>query len=187
VAALVAAAAWLWAAPAGAALLGLSPSAVSPAPGGSFAVDLMVSGLEGKVVGAFDITLGFEATALAIASVSFDTQLGAIPAEATAEAVEGAGTLALSEVSILSTTALDGLQGDPVRLATIVFDVISAQPSTIAITAALLGDGDGVRIGLDAPPGGTSVAPIPEPAGALLFALGVGVVARISRRRVAPG
>lgn len=185
-AALVAAAAWLAAAPAGAVSIGLSPSAVSPAPGGTFAVDLIVADLGGAVVGTFDVALAFDATALAITSVSFDSLLGAIPAEATAEAIEGAGTLALAEVSVLATAALEALQGDSVRLATIVFEATSAAPSVIAISAALLGDGAGAPIPLAAPPGGTNVTPVPEPAAALLFALGVGLVASASRRRVTP-
>lgn len=173
----------LAAAPAGAVSLGLSPPAVSPAPGGSFAVDLVVSDLAGAVVGGFDVTLGFDPTALAIAGVSFDSQLGAIPAEATAEAIGGTGTLSLAAFSILSTAALEALQGDSVRLATIVFEATSAAPSAIGIAAALLADGPGAPLVLGAPPSGTNVTPIPEPAGALVFALGVGLTAAATRRR----
>lgn len=185
-AALVTVPAWLAAAPAGAVSLGLSPPAVSPVPGGSFSVDLLVADLGGTVVGAFDVTLGFDALALAVTGVSFDVELGAIPAEASAEAIAGSGTLSLAGFSLLPAAALEALQGDPVRLATIVFGVTSAAPSAITITAALLGDGAGAPITLTAPPSGTNVTPIPEPAGTLLFGSGLCLAAVVSRRRAAP-
>jgi len=184
--ALLAAAGALAATPAGAVSISLAPASVSPAPGDSFTLELLVSGLgDGTApsLGAFDITLSFDPTAVAFSSVSFDAFLGAIPAEATADALAGPGTLALAEFSVLSSSALDALQPGSFRLATLVFAAAGATPSTIAVTSALLGDGEGARIGLDAPLGSTRVAPIPEPAAALAFGLGVAVVARASRRR----
>lgn len=184
--ALLATVGWLAAGPAGAVVsLSLSPASLHPAPGDSFPLDLMVSGLGDGVppsLAAFDITLGFDPAAVTFSSLAFDSFLGAIPAEATADFVAGASTVSLAEFSILPSGALDALQPDPFRLATLVFTAASAAPSTIAITSALLGNGAGALIPIAAL-GSARVAPIPEPAAALAFALGVAVVAGATRRR----
>lgn len=180
----------LAAAPAGALTLTLSPATATPAPGDPFAVDLLVSGLgDGSApsLGAFDVTLTFDAAAVSFVSVGFDAYLGAIPAEATAGSVLGAGTLALGEYSILSPAALDALQPGSFRLATVVFEATSLAPSAIGFGAVLLGDADGRALALTTPPTGTTVSPIPEPTAALVFGLAVAVVARASRGRRSAG
>lgn len=176
----------LAAAPAGAVSISLAPAAVAPLPGDSFAIELTVAGLgDGSApsLGAFDVTLSFDPAAVAFTSVVFDDRLGAIPAQAFADFAAGAGTLALASFSLLSPAALDALQPGAFRLATIVFEAVGAAPSTIGVASALLGDGLGQALPLDAPPTGVSVQPIPEPVAALVFGLGVAAVARVTRRR----
>lgn len=182
---LLGASSWLVAAEAGALSIALAPGVATPPPGGSFALDVTIGDLGTDVIGAFDLTVAFDASAVSVATVGFDAALGAIPAEATAEFVVGPSSVALAGFSILPTSALAALQGDSFRLATIVFDVLDVAPSTIAITSALLGDGAGAPLQLTAPPGGTSVRPIPEPAVAQAFAIGLALLAGATRRRAA--
>jgi hypothetical protein len=188
--ALAAAVAGLVTTPAGAVSIELTPATVTPLPGETFAIELRISGLGDGVapsLGAFDITLAFDPAAVAFASVSFGDLLGAIPGQASAEAVPGAGTLALASFSVLSEAALDGLQPGAFRLATILFEALGAAPSAIDVTAVLLGDGPGLGLALDAPPTGAQVQPVPEPSVALLLGLGLAAMARTSRRRRAAG
>ena len=176
----------LAAAPAGAVSIWLAPAIATPLPGSPFAVELLVGGLgEGGALslGAYDITLAFDPGAVAVTGVSFDGFLGAIPTEASADSVLGAGTLGLASFSILPSAALDALQPGSFRLATILFEATSATPSTIAISASLLGDAAGRAIPLSTPPTGTQVQPIPEPSAALVFGLCAALQARTSRGR----
>jgi hypothetical protein len=178
------AAALLAAAPAAAVSLSLAPAIATPAPGGSFTAELFVSGLgDGGApsLAAFDITLSFDADAIAFTSVAFDDFLGSIPAEASVDAVLGDGTLDLAGFSILPAAALDALQPASFRVATIVFSATGSTPSSIAISSALLGDADGRPLTLTTPPTGMNVQPIPEPASALVFGLCLALVARVGR------
>lgn len=169
--------------------LSLAPAVATPAPGATFAAELFVSGLgDGGApsLGAFDITLSFDADAVAFTSVTFDEFLGSIPGEASVDALLGAGTLSLAGFSILSEAALDALQPASFRLATIVFTATSAAPSAIGISSALLGDADAMALALTEPPTGMEVRPIPEPTSALVFGLCLALVARRAREQRMP-
>jgi len=183
--AVLAAVAELAAGPAGALSITLAPATVAPLPGGAFALDLVVSDLGGAALGAYDVALTFDPTAVALTSVSFDGYLGVIPDEASAEALTAPGSVALASFSILPEAALDALQPDSFRLASLVFTATSGAPSTIAVGSALLGDAQGRRLTVDVL-GSATIAPVPEPAAALAFGVGVMLAARASRRRARP-
>src|SRR5690606_15194388 len=63
--AVLAAVAELAAGPAGALSITLAPATVAPLPGGAFALDLVVSDLGGAALGAYDVALTFDPTAVA--------------------------------------------------------------------------------------------------------------------------
>lgn len=161
------------------------PASVSPLPGASFSLDLVITDLAGGdagTVGGFDVALAFDAAAVSFVGVSFDVLLGTGSAEVLFDTIPGAGTLQIAGLSLLSPAALDALQSGSVRLATLVFEATAPQPSTISISSALVADALGLALPLDVR-GSATVAPVPEPTSVLLFAVGLGVVARAGRRR----
>lgn len=169
---------------AGAATLFLSPSSATPAVGSPFTVDLVVAGLGSGAapsLGAFDVSIVFDASVVGFSGASFGALLGTPPGEATAEALPGAGSVSLAEVSFLSPAALDAQQPASFTLATLTFVASSEAPTTISIGPALLGDAFGRPIGLETPLGSTQVtatSAVPEPGAFLLYAAGLLVVAR---------
>lgn len=169
---------------AGALSLSLAPSALAPAVGSSFTVDLVVSGsVAGAApsLGAFDVTVLFDPSALSFTGVTYGALLGAVPAEATTGTVTGTGSVALAEVSFLSPGALDALQPDGFALATLGFTATREALTTISIGSALLSDAFGSEIRAETPYGAATVrasAAVPEPGGALLYAVGLLVASR---------
>jgi hypothetical protein len=111
------------------ALIELQPDTTFASNGGSFTLDLVVSGLgdfSPDSLGAFDISVGFDATALSFTSYVLGDFLGDIDLF---EAIDGSagdigGAVNVAEVSLLSAAALDALQPDSFTLATLSFSVV---------------------------------------------------------------
>ena len=145
---------------AGAVSLSLAPSALAPAVGISFTVDVVVSGsVAGAApsLGAFDVAVLFDPSALSFTGVTYGALLGAVPAETTTGTVTGPGSASLAEVSFLSPGALDALQPDGFALATLGFIATREAVSTISIGSALLSDAFGRAIAVETPYGAATV------------------------------
>lgn len=179
-----------------AATLSLSPTNASPSIGSSFSLDLVITGLGDHAapsVGAFDVAIVYDPGAVTFSAASFGSLLGTVPAQALADVVPGAGSVALAEVSLLAPADLAALQPASFTLARLDFVASAAVPSAITIQPAssLLVDADGFPIPIDSV-AGASITPtdaVPEPRAALLYAAGLLVVARsraaLRRRRIA--
>lgn len=166
-----------------AATLSLAPTPISVVQGDSFVIDLRISDLAGAEVGGFDVDFAFDPALLSFSGVTFSTQLGdEALGQILTDVLTGAGSLNLAAVSLLSAAALDALQADPVLLASLTFEAVSAGSGSLSISSAELADALAAGIPLGAfVPVPVTVA-IPEPATWLPLAAGLALLARRRRR-----
>lgn len=177
---------------ANAALIGLQPGSSSVTSGGSISLDLVVSGLgdfSAESLGAFDISVGFDASVLSFTSYRLEDYLGDIDLFEAIDASAGAigGTVNIAEVSLLSAVSLDAMQPADFILATLNFDAADLATSIVTQLAVL--PGSGLVDALGAPIAITGLTParveivtaVPVPG--TLFLLGVPLVCwRLLRR-----
>lgn len=141
-------------------------------------VDVVLFGLSGgESVGGFEIDIGFDPAVLLALSVSGGSFL--TPPTFVVQEEVGFAQIQFTEVSLVPI----GATGDGV-LATLSFEAIGVGQALLDISAALAAP-FGVPLPAAAVEGATirvGSAPIPEPRGAALFAVGAGLVARHLRR-----
>lgn len=151
--------------------IALAPNAVSTSVGGTFSLDLVVSGLgDGAApsLGSWDLDVVFDESLLSLDDVTFGTLLGG-PGDATQEALAaGAGTWNVAEISLLLPEELDGLQPGSFVLATLAFSALAEGTSAVALANGVAGDGLGDALALALV--GAQVEVVPEPGTALLVA-----------------
>ena len=151
-----------------ATLIELQPSPLPATTGDSISLNLVVSGLGMDSLGAFDISVGFDASVLSFTSYSFGNYLGNInlfEAIDTSAGVAG-GTVNVAEVSLLSALGLDALQAGGFTLATLNFNVtnlaLGAVTQLSVLSGPVLGDALGSPIAVTGL-GSASVGTIPIP------------------------
>lgn len=192
--------------PAAAVVLSLEPDAALVGVGDPLSVSLVVDGLTSggpDSLGAFDVDLRYDPTALSFTGLTLGTGLGDVDLF---EALDfslgdlGGGRVNIAELSLLEADAvscflcfgpfLDDIQGSRFSLATLTFAVDSLAPgattSLIIDSVNALGDGFGLPLPLDAALGATvtgaePAAEVPAPGTLLLLAGGLAALAR--RRR----
>ena len=166
---------------AGGVILKLSPTNQTALPGDNISLDLIISGLNtggAPSLGDFDLNIAFDTTKLSFTSYSLGSFLGVISSEADdfSSGVLG-GLINLAEVSYLSPTDLNSLQGSSFTLATLLFhvDALEKGASTNVSFSQInaLGDGFGNPLGIDAANNATVSNNVPEPSSALLILLGL--------------
>jgi hypothetical protein len=157
--------------------LDLQPGTAYAGNGDTVALDLVVSGLgdfSADSLGAFDITVGFDASALTFNSYSLGYLLGDV---SLSEALDGSagdigGGINVTEVSLLSVLDLDALQPDSFILATLNFDVTNLAPGTSTELAVLQGpilaDAFGAQLTVEGL-GSASISNVPVSGTLLLF------------------
>lgn len=163
-----------------AALLSLQPDTTSATNGESISLDLVVSGLGDfgpDSLGAFDVSVGYDAAVLSFSGYSlggflgdsaFDFSLG-----------DTGVSINLAEVSLLLPGGLDALQPDEFILASLSFNVLDLAEGTATelsiLAGAVLGDSGGLA--LSATNGGPTTiagsAPVPLPGTLLLLLSGL--------------
>ena len=159
---------------ANAALLSLQPDPAVAGTGDTVSLDLVVSGLgdfSPDSVGGFDVSIDYDAAALAFVSYDLSNLLGDL---GFFEAIDvGAGDLGgsvnLAEVSLLSPGSLDALQPEEFILATLNFEVLdlAAGVATVftmapgAILANTLGGALQVNDTASATVVGSAAVPLP--------------------------
>jgi hypothetical protein len=112
------------------ALIGIQPGTTSANTGDLISLDLVISGLGNFApasLGAFDISIAFDNTALSFTGYSLGGYLGNVALSEAIDAGTGAtgGTVNAAEVSLLSAAGLDALQPGAFTLATLNFTVIN--------------------------------------------------------------
>ena len=172
-----------------AALIELQPSPLLAATtGDSIAINLVVSGLGTDSLGAFDISVGFDSSALSFTSYSLGNYLGNINL---LEAIDGSvgntgSAVNVAEVSLLSAFDLDTLQSGSFTLATLNFNVINLAVGTVTQLSVLpgpvLGDALGFQIAVTGL-GSTSVGTVPVPGTLLLLTASMLGWLTLKRRR----
>jgi hypothetical protein len=165
--------------PAGAISIALLPALADVAVGDGLDIDVVVSGLGAGAppsLGSYDLDVSFDASRLTFDSLSFGTLLGG-PVDSLQSAVAGAGLVDFAELSLLLPAELDALQPASFSIATLHFTVSAEGTSTVAVSQALAGDGEGRPLPIDALASaaitGSAASAVPEPGAAALFALGL--------------
>jgi len=160
--------------------ISLTPDQPSVSVGGSVTLTLEVSALGGAAVGTFDLNVSYDATRFALNSVSFAGALGDVGlGEQLVDVVNSVGNVNVASVSLLDPGELAALQGDPVVLVSFVFDAAAPGSGAFGFGALLLGDAFGAPLAIGTQTGAT--VDVPEPALALLLALGAVALVRRGR------
>jgi hypothetical protein len=152
------------------------------ANGESVVLDIIVGGLGDFApdsIGAFDISIDFDALALSFSSYALGGYLGDIGLTQALDSSFGdlGGSVNLAEVSLLAAAGLDALQPGEFILASLNFDVIDlplGAPSVFSLAqGAILADTEGFALQTNSNASATLVggAPVPIP-GTLFLLLG---------------
>ena len=158
--------------------IALVPSQPSVAVGDPVTLTLRASALAGAAVGAFDVDLSFDAALFTLLDVTFGSALGDVDAgEQLTDVVNGTGSVSLGSVSLLTPGELAALVTDPLVLVSLTFEATGAGAGAFGIEAALLSDAFAAALPIGSQTGVT-VDVVPEPALALLLAVGAVALAR---------
>jgi hypothetical protein len=167
---------------AGPITIDLQPDPTYAGTGDSVSLDLIISGLgdfTADTLGTFDISVGFDTSALSFSSYSLGVLLGDVSLVEALDASSGVlgGTLNVAEVSLLSDLALDALQPGSFTLATLNFNVINLAKGVTTqlsiLQGAVLGDVSGAKLDV-AGFGSASIEAIPVPGTLLLLIASLG-------------
>jgi hypothetical protein len=159
------------------ALIGIQPGTTSANTGDLISLDLVISGLGNFApdsLGAFDISVAFDDTALSFTGYSLGGYLGNVGLSEAIDAGTGAvgGTVNVAEVSLLSAVGLDTLQPGAFTLATLNFTVINlaggAATQLSVLPGAVLADASGFALSATAS-GPATIQSVPVPATLLLL------------------
>jgi hypothetical protein len=164
--------------------IGLEPDTQSIGVGDAVSVDLVFSDLEGEVVSAYDLDILYDPTVLQATEVVFTTQLGdeLLFEVLNSSDLTSAGVVDLAQLSLLTDDQLFAIQGgDGLTAATLSFQAVGAGTTDLGFRFDEFNDvkgrnneilnlaDTGAAVTVESPSG---QAPIPEPSGAVLFALG---------------
>ncbi len=176
-----------------AATLSFSPSSTVVNEGDNFDVDVVISDLPfddflgaQTLVGAFDITVGFDSSIIASTGVSFSDALGDDPLDVVNGSAGDnvAGTVDAFSISLLFD--LSPFQTTPsFSLATLSFQALSIGTTPLDFLNIIISDDLGGPIGAQGVSGDVSVVPLPGAVWLMLTGLlGIGAMARKNRDAV---
>ncbi len=180
---------------AAAVALGFTPVDSITTPGGTVLVDVVVRGLEDaepdQIVAAFDLDVAFDPAVVTATDVLFGTGLGApgSPTEVFEDFdLSTPGIVDFAALSLLPDAVLDGMQGDQVTLATLVFQASTEewQTSLTFVPDSVFGidvKGAENELLVFEPVGSGSIRVVPEPGTFLLLAGGLVAIASRGRAR----
>jgi len=161
-----------------AALIEFQPDSVTANTGDSISIDLLIRNLGNDSLGAFDISVGFDTSALSFTGYSLGNSLGSVPLLEAIDASAGAmgGAVNVAEVSLLSALDLDTLQPASFVLATLNFNVINLTGGAVTqlsvLSGPVLGDAFGAPIEVTGL-GSASIASIPVPGTLVLLSAAI--------------
>lgn len=174
------------------ALIGIQPGTTSANTGDLISLDLVISGLGNfgpDSLGAFDISIGFDAAALSFTGYSLGGFLGNVGLSEAIDASAGdvGGAVNVAEVSLLSAIGLDTLQPSAFTLATLNFTVINLDGGAVTQLSVLpfpaLADASGFALSAAAS-GPATIQGVPVPGTLLLLItglIGIGWLIQVKR------
>jgi hypothetical protein len=173
--------------------IGFDPISQSVKAGDTIMTDVVISELGSGIapsLSTFDIDVTFDDSHLSFVSTNFGNQLDLFGlGSITSDTLTGAGVLNLFELSFDLPADLDALQADSFTLASITFDVITADSSDLDIAINALGDSFGDSLTADITSANITstdiTSPVSEPVVALLLIPGL-VALGITARKRAP-
>lgn len=175
------------------ALIGLQPDTIFAGTGDSISFDLVISDLGNfgpDSLGAFDISVGFDASVLSFTGYSLGDFLGDVNLLEAIDASAGdvGGAVNVAEVSLLSALGLNTLQPGEFTLATLYFDVtdlaVGAVTQLSVLSGSVLGDALGSSIAATGL-GSASVERVPVPGTLALLTASMFGWLTLKRRRTA--
>lgn len=167
-----------------------SPSSQSTSPNGTVTYGLYVKGLKnsadysGPVLGGYNITLDFDASIVAVQSVSFGSLLSQSGPDFQVADTSTPGVLSLSEISFDSPSVLEAAQSASFALASVTFSGLAKGTSAISFDLANTSLSDENANTLDLAGGGAagSVSVVPEPS-VTAAAIGLAAIGAVVARR----
>lgn len=172
----------------------LLPNSIFAGTGDSISFDLAISELGDFApdsLGAFDIDIGFDTSALSFTGYNLGNFLGNVNLLEAVDASAGnlGNAVNIAEISLLSQLQLDGLQPSAFNLATLNFDVINLAAGTVTqlsvLSGAVLGDAFGAPIAISGL-GSANVVAVPVPGTLFLLTAALFGWRSATRRRSIP-
>lgn len=171
--------------------IGFNPVSQSVTTGDTIMTDVVISELGSGVapsISTYDLDVTFDDSHLSFVSTSFGNQLDLFGlGSITSDTLTGAGVLNIFELSFDLPADLDALQAGSFTLATITFDVLTADSSALGIVINALGDSFGDPLASDVTAGNITstdgVVSVPEPAVALLLLPGLAALRLNARHK----
>ena len=169
------------------------PSSQTVALGDPVSVDVVVSGLDvsGEIIRAFDLDATYDPSILSATDVLIDTSLGGLLDSFGGFDLSTPGVVDFFEVSLLSDSELEAIQGDSFTLATLLFDSIAAGTSPLGLVAEggfnVVVGSDWTELTVQTGIGAVTVqddggGTVPEPSTGLLLVVALAVLA--TRRKL---
>jgi hypothetical protein len=165
--------------------LSFVPSSSSITVGDSIDIDIVLSDLGGRYVGAFDFDVTFDDAILTFDSYRLTDNLGNISlgdADDWSFGDLGFGTVNIAEISWLGDLSF---QGNSFKLATLSFTAATAGSSMLGFGLANISDDWGGVITAVLGTGAIDVKPVPEPATMLLMGTGLAGLFAVRRKKKA--
>ena len=148
-------------------------------------VDVMLTGLSGTTIGAYDVTVTFDPSIFSLTSLLIGSGLGNSTGDSIVSGILNLGAIEVLETSLLGATDLAALQTDPLTLYSLTFLANAPGTSGFEFTNVVLANADGNPLDPALMGGSATVVdtqPIPEPSTFLLLGAGLMGIGLLRRR-----